>query len=162
MAVTAGLLGQPENYGDSGLQTPTSPESQIPWKLLLEVDRKILTLDLTSCCFEGSMYLFIFFWSPALKSSHALAHYSHFNTILPFGLIFASFMGAMMSGSQLFTAAMAFQKRWFTCRALLQIIVTVGGVSLLATIFFRSESVPSWCFCLFETCVGMYFPLVGY
>ncbi|KAI4166945.1 MAG: hypothetical protein LQ343_007617 [Gyalolechia ehrenbergii] len=151
--------GWSENYGDSGLQTHA--EIRKPWKLLLGLDLQILTLGLTSCCFEGSMYLFIFFWSPALKSSHALAHHNQPSTTLPFGLIFACFMGAMMCGSQFFTAAMASQK-WLSCGALLQIVVTVGSVSLLSTIFFREEFITFWCFCLFEACVGMYFPAMGY
>ncbi|KAI4085896.1 MAG: hypothetical protein LQ344_008038 [Seirophora lacunosa] len=125
------------------------------------VDRQILTLGLASCCFEGSMYLFIFFWSPALKSSHALTHPNQPSNILPFGIIFACFMGAMMSGSQLFTAAMA-SRNWLTSRIILQAVVTVSSVSLLATIFFRNEFVTFWCFCLFEACVGMYFPSMGY
>ncbi|KAI4173469.1 MAG: hypothetical protein LQ348_006575 [Seirophora lacunosa] len=125
------------------------------------MDRQILTLGLASCCFEGSMYLFIFFWSPALKSSHALTHPNQPSNILPFGIIFACFMGAMMSGSQLFTAAMA-SRNWLTSRIILQAVVTVSSVSLLATIFFRNEFVTFWCFCLFEACVGMYFPSMGY
>ncbi|KAL9048369.1 MAG: hypothetical protein Q9206_006070 [Seirophora lacunosa] len=147
-----------ENYGDSGLQNP--PESPRSWKLLLG-GQQILTLGLASCCFEGSMYLFIFFWSPALKSSHALTHPNQPSNILPFGIIFACFMGAMMSGSQLFTAAMA-SRNWLTSRIILQAVVTVSSVSLLATIFFRNEFVTFWCFCLFEACVGMYFPSMGY
>lgn len=123
------------------------------------VDKQVLTLGLTSCAFEGSMYLFIFFWSPALKSSHKLAHQAGH---LPFGIIFACFMGAMMLGSMLFTKAMSSLTKWFTCRDLLQTVVTLGAVSLLFTIFFRGEWLTFWSFCLFEACVGMYFPSMGY
>jgi hypothetical protein len=37
------------------------------------LDSKILVLALTSCFFEGSLFLFIFFKFPALKLSHKLA-----------------------------------------------------------------------------------------
>jgi hypothetical protein len=37
------------------------------------VDSNILVLALTSCFFEGSLFLFIFFKFPALKLSHKLA-----------------------------------------------------------------------------------------
>jgi hypothetical protein len=37
------------------------------------IDRNILVLALTSCFFEGSLFLFIFFKFPALKLSHKLA-----------------------------------------------------------------------------------------
>ncbi|KAL8974909.1 MAG: hypothetical protein Q9197_000849 [Variospora fuerteventurae] len=143
-----------ENFGDSG----APKEKKESLKLLLGVDKQILTLGLTSCCFEGSMYLFIFFWSPALKSSHLLAHH---HSALPFGIIFASFMGAMMLGSMLFTKILT-DKRWMTSRELLQAVVTLASGSLLFTIFFRSEYVTFWLFCLFEACVGMYFPAMGY
>ncbi|KAL8858975.1 MAG: hypothetical protein Q9178_004456 [Gyalolechia marmorata] len=143
-----------ENFGDGG----APKEKKDSLKLLLGVDKQILTLGLTSCCFEGSMYLFIFFWSPALKSSHILAHH---HSALPFGIIFASFMGAMMLGSMLFTKILT-DKRWMTCRELLQAVVTLASGSLLFTIFFRSEYVTFWLFCLFEACVGMYFPAMGY
>ncbi|KAL8917471.1 MAG: hypothetical protein Q9172_005838 [Xanthocarpia lactea] len=164
---------QSENFGDSG----APKEKKDSLKLLLggrstpsflkqesitltskPVDKQILTLGLTSCCFEGSMYLFIFFWSPALKSSHILAHH---HSALPFGIIFASFMGAMMLGSMLFTKILT-DKKWMTCRELLQAVVTLASGSLLFTIFFRSEYVTFWLFCLFEACVGMYFPAMGY
>ncbi|KAI4218726.1 MAG: hypothetical protein L6R36_008788 [Xanthoria steineri] len=144
-----------ENFGDSG-SAPKEKKDSL--KLLLGVDKQVLTLGLTSCCFEGSMYLFIFFWSPALKSSHLLAHQ---HSALPFGIIFASFMGAMMLGSMLFTKILT-DKRWMTCRELLQTVVVLASGSLLCTVFFRSEYVTFWLFCVFELCVGMYFPAMGY
>ena len=104
-----------------------------------EVDKQNLTLGLNSCCFEGSMYLFLFFWSPALESSHILAHY---HSALPFGIIFASFIGAMMFGSMLFTHILA-DERWMTCRELLQTVVVLASGSLVLTMFFRSNRSPS-------------------
>ncbi|KAL8993487.1 MAG: hypothetical protein Q9169_006306 [Polycauliona sp. 2 TL-2023] len=164
-----------ENFGDSGsapkekkdsikllLGGPSNPAFQyrgfVMLTSLMAVDKQVLTLGLTSCCFEGSMYLFIFFWSPALKSSHLLAHQ---HSALPFGIIFASFMGAMMLGSMLFTKILT-DKKWMTCRELLQTVVVLASGSLLFTIFFRSEWITFWLFCLFELCVGMYFPAMGY
>ncbi|KAL8800249.1 MAG: hypothetical protein Q9182_005305 [Xanthomendoza sp. 2 TL-2023] len=145
-----------ENHGDISNVSHTTTKETL--KLLLGVDKQILTLGLTSCCFEGSMYLFIFFWSPALKSSHVLAHH---HSALPFGIIFASFMGAMMLGSMLFTKAMT-SKKWMTCRQLLQTVVVVASLSLLFTIFIRDEHITFWMFCVFEACVGLYFPAMGY
>lgn len=39
----------------------------------MSIDRNILVLALTSCFFEGSLFLFIFFKFPALKLSHKLS-----------------------------------------------------------------------------------------
>lgn len=36
-------------------------------------DKRLIALGATSCFFEGSMYIFIFFKFPALKLSHKLA-----------------------------------------------------------------------------------------
>lgn len=58
-------------------------------------NKRILAVGIASCCFEGAMYLFIFFWSPALKSARLRAGSE---AELPFGIIFASFMCAMMVG----------------------------------------------------------------
>lgn len=48
-----------------------------PWRTYLLTwptkDKRILVLGLTSCFFEGSLFLFIFFKFPALKLSHQLA-----------------------------------------------------------------------------------------
>jgi hypothetical protein len=41
--------------------------------LIVLLDRNILVLALTSCFFEGSLFLFIFFKFPALKLSHKLS-----------------------------------------------------------------------------------------
>lgn len=41
--------------------------------LIASIDRNILVLALTSCFFEGSLFLFIFFKFPALKLSHKLS-----------------------------------------------------------------------------------------
>ncbi|KAI4145610.1 MAG: hypothetical protein L6R39_003752 [Caloplaca ligustica] len=57
---------------------------------------------------------------------------------------------------------MSSTSNWLTSRDLLQTVVTLGSVSLLFTIFLRNEYATFWCFCLFEACVGMYFPSMGY
>lgn len=49
---------------------------QVPAKSALKLilgDKNILTLALTSCFFEGTLFLFIFFKFPALKLCHELS-----------------------------------------------------------------------------------------
>src|SRR2546421_6308290 len=60
---------------------------------------RILTLSAVSCFFEGSMYLFIFFWTAALKRARWRNGVAE---DLPLGLIFSCYMRAMMLGSRLF------------------------------------------------------------
>lgn len=132
--------------------------------ILTMIDKRILVLGLISTCFEGSMYLFVFFWSAALKSSHAIAGRS---TDLPFGLIFATFMASMMLGSLLFSLASAsspsgspFSSSLSHANILVAILV-LGSVTLLLPVFIRNESFTFWCFCIYEACVGVYFPSMG-
>jgi hypothetical protein len=80
----------------------------VPGKLTLIVntDKRILALGCVSCCFEGSMYIFVFFWSAAMKSAHAYSANlvdQHETANIPFGIIFATFMASMMLGSLAFT-----------------------------------------------------------
>lgn len=49
-----------------------APAAKSAVKLILK-DKNILTLALTSCFFEGSLFLFIFFKFPALKLCHELS-----------------------------------------------------------------------------------------
>src|SRR5690349_18360179 len=81
MISTTADVSQSENYGDSHTQSNppslSSPSSHSPaTKSVLQTiltDKRILTLGLASCFFEGSMYLFVFFWTPALKAAHSQA-----------------------------------------------------------------------------------------
>merc|ERR1711865_929069 len=51
-----------------------------------------------SSFFEGSMYIFVFMWTPLLKS-----FLKEDDDELPFGMIFAAFMVCCMTGSSLFS-----------------------------------------------------------
>jgi len=163
--------GQNENYGDSAASAGSLSSTLSNFKLIFEgivrhinlckaaadtdiVDRRVFTLALTSCCFEGSMYIFVFFWSPTLIAAHGL---SGQHSMLPFGIIFSSFMGAMMLGSMFFTAATT-TYNWMTSSQLLRLVVTTAGMCLLAASYFKDEWFAFWFFCLYEACVGLYYP----
>jgi MFS transporter, MFS domain-containing protein family, molybdate-anion transporter len=107
--------------------------------------------------FEGSMYLFVFFWTPALKAAQTT------KADLPYGTIFASFMAAMTASSLVFNLAMSPQHRLLSYTQLLT------GVMAIANLCFyslarqpRSEQSTFWIFCVFEACVGIYWPCAGY
>lgn len=123
---------------------------------LLEVFKRpsILALVLASTFFEGSMYLFVFFWVPTLKSVQKSAGE------LPYGFIFASFMASVMAASLTFNLVMQ--------RKLLRYSRLLVGLLVLANFVFvklsspQRESTTFWLFCLFEACVGLYWPTTGY
>ena len=118
-----------------------------------------MTLAAISCAFEGTMYLFIYFWSPALISARQSAGMTE---SAPFGLIFASFMGAMMLGSMLFAVMTPSLKDSIAGPAyFLRLLLAVASSCLLLTVILPREAATFWAFCLFELCVGMYFPSMG-
>lgn len=165
-----------ENYGDSakndnkkkGPKTgggeeegEGAPRAKL-WDMLK--DPRIVCLGLSSTMFEGSMYLFVFMWGPALQSANAYESAASSSgpgaAGLPYGIIFASFMASVLAASLLFNIAMD--------NKLLKYTYLLGGILGVADVVFylleqpRSEQLTFWLFCLFEACVGMYWPCMGY
>jgi hypothetical protein len=148
-----------ENYGDSH----PAENSDVPVKNALKTvltDKRILTLGLASCFFEGSMYLFVFFWTPALEAAQ-IQHGSGHIPNLPPGMIFACFMGSVMLGSLAFNL-MVSKYQLISHARLLTIIFAAASISLLVPVLRKDEATTFWSFCVFEACVGMYWPSVGY
>ena len=141
-----------ENYGD-GMTEKRQKEEGIQTTLS---DPRILALGLTTTLFEGSMYLFVFFWSPALISSRVLADN---NDQPPFGIIFSCFMCSMMLGS-LFSSALKLETARDAARLMLTILA-LASCALLVPALQRMEVVTFWSFALFEMCVGLYFPTMS-
>ncbi|KAK3381513.1 major facilitator superfamily transporter [Podospora didyma] len=148
-----------ENYGETGTKTKTGSDdkktnkspvdgnSKRVWAVL--TSPRVLSLGLASTVFEGSMYLFVFFWTPALKSVSS-------SPDLPYGVIFASFMAATLASSLAFSMVSA--------RHHASLLLGILGGS--AACFFlsakpASEQSAFWVFCLFEAAVGMYWPCMG-
>jgi hypothetical protein len=137
------------------------------------------------------MYLFVFFWSPALKAV------SPSSLSLPFGMIFACFMVGLlpvfphyptrqrynirdqlyaqlqyklnvliflqcsvMLGSLLFSLLTT--TRILSHTRLLTLLFATSSSSLLIPILSSSSHSIFFSFCLFELCVGLYFPCIGY
>lgn len=102
------------------------------------------------------MYLFVFFWSPALRSARSAAGITE---APPFGLIFSCFMSAMMLGAMIFSS-IDLKSVKDTGRLLLGIL-TLAANCLLVPVLASSEMATFWGFTIFEVCVGMYFPAMG-
>jgi MFS transporter, MFS domain-containing protein family, molybdate-anion transporter len=114
----------------------------------------VLALLLASTTFESSMYLFVFFWVPALKSVKRSPGE------LPFGIIFASFMASVMAASLAFNIVM--QRRLIKHSRLLILLLVVSNFTFVKLSGPASEQAAFWLFCLFEACVGLYWPCTGY
>lgn len=153
-----------ENYGDAAQKRGDKDAQQKPglWEMLK--DPRIVCLGLASTMFEGSMYLFVFFWGSTLASARkyeASTSSTSGNTEgLPYGIIFASFMAAVLAASLIFNLVM--DRRWLKYTHLLLGILLASELVFYALEHPRTEQVSFWLFCLFEACVGMYWPCMGY
>jgi len=116
----------------------------------------ILSCGIISSLFEGSMYIFVFMWTPALTALAKEELGDKFEG-LPFGVIFSTFMVCCMAGSSIFSIAMEKLKPE-------QLAVTVFGVAAFAfamIVFSVNATSTFLAMNLFEMCVGMYFPSMG-
>jgi MFS transporter, MFS domain-containing protein family, molybdate-anion transporter len=130
------------------------------------------------------MYIFVFYWSAAMKSAHDLSHppdtassssSPESETHIPFGVIFATFMAAMMLGSLLFShlssrppsslsspTYLSLTGLKTTPSTLLTVSILLASSALLLPTLVRSpsssETLTFWSYCIFELCIGIYFP----
>jgi len=145
-----------ENYGTKSAKHNFLADLRSGFQVLLS-NRNVLSLGLASCFLEGSMYLMIFFWSAALKSSRTSAEGD-----LPFGLIFSSFMCAMMAGSSFFSLYTSRHTQETASFILISVILIGSACFSAAIVFQHNEMVLFWAFCLFEMCIGSYFPSMSF
>ncbi|KAK6443064.1 hypothetical protein LTR95_000581 [Oleoguttula sp. CCFEE 5521] len=144
-----------ENYGATPSKEKRVPPT--PLRALL-TDTRLLTLSLSTLVFEGSMYLFVFFWAPSLIASRALSAVTA-TSVTPFGLIFTCFMAAMMIGS-LGSSTLGSSGRHAGASRLMT-VMAVAATALLLPVTIRGEAGVFWSFALFEVCVGVYYPTMS-
>lgn len=121
-------------------------------------DKRILSLGITSCVFEGAMYLFIFFWSAALKSARSK---SGSEEELPYGLIFSSFMCAMMAGSAFFSLSTPAHNKESTIFILMSMTLLVSAC-LSGAVLLENEKLLFWTLCAVEAAIGAYLPSMSF
>ncbi|KAK8112795.1 hypothetical protein PG984_013321 [Apiospora sp. TS-2023a] len=157
----------------------TEPVESLGGRLLDSLTNvRVWVLSLVSCCFEGTIFLFMYYWPGALQDAHD--HSTNPDAApghqLPFGVIFASFMAIMVLGALLFDILMARQGRSSTDGneaafllqkhlpvGLLTIALLLGGLGFLGAAFLGHREVPLLCaFLLLEACNGLYVPSMGY
>ncbi|KAK3307648.1 major facilitator superfamily domain-containing protein [Chaetomium strumarium] len=147
-----------ENYGcqSSSFPTGATPLSGgIKASLQILANPRVLALGLASSVFEGTMYLVVFFWSAALKSARA---HAGSDEELPFGIIFSSFMCAMVAGSALF--ALSPHSRENVCSLLMTALLAVSCCLSAAVLMMTREVGVFWAVCLIELCIGLYYPSI--
>ena len=170
MLIICGLLAAylwEENYGgggeseDEGSDDNGKSNSSATGALKGAFDATVRNPDILSCgiissLFEGSMYIFVFMWTPALT---ALAKAEMGDTFegLPFGVIFSTFMVSCMAGSSIFSIAMETMKP----EQLAVIVFGIAACAFLLVVSLTNATMTFLAMNLFEMCVGMYFPSMG-
>ncbi|KAH7374007.1 hypothetical protein KP509_17G083400 [Ceratopteris richardii] len=152
-----------ENYGDASENRSLLDQFKGAASTIAS-DEKIALLGAIQSLFEGSMYTFVFLWTPALSPN---------DEEIPHGFIFATFMLSSMIGSSLASRLLA--RSSVRAEIYLQLVFLVSGITLLSPIVInlfttsRGEKGGSmtmagqlqlFVFCIFEVCVGIFWPSI--
>jgi len=139
-----------ENYGDSSVEIVATFTNAFQ---AFREDIRVPILGMVQSLFEGSMYTFVFMWTPALTSGQTGL------VDLPFGLIFACFMVCIMIGSSIFSIMLS--KLKMTAEAVAVWLLALAAGSLLVPVFSKDIVTILLSFLVFEVCCGIYFPCMG-
>ncbi|KAI3469122.1 hypothetical protein Pfo_025785 [Paulownia fortunei] len=152
-----------ENYGDPSESKDLLSQFKGAAGAIVS-DEKIALLGAIQSLFEGSMYTFVFLWTPALSPN---------GEEIPHGFIFATFMLSSMLGSSL--AARLLARSSLRVESYMQTVFLVSAASffipvatsfLVATSDVKGGGISfSGCiqllgFCAFEACVGIFWPSI--
>ncbi|XP_076448468.1 molybdate-anion transporter-like [Babylonia areolata] len=149
------IMTWPENYGDKSSDLKKSFSTAIS---AIRTDPKILCLGLIQSLFEGSMYVFVLEWTPALtpvaSAADKMSDDGHRGAI-PHGHIFAAFMVAIMIGSSVFKLL----SKYTSVESFMRIVLFVSAVTLLTPVWFPGNQLVIFSgFLVFEMCVGIFWP----
>jgi MFS family permease len=150
-----------ENYGD---QTSNSTSSLVKGLDLIRSDPRICALGLAQSCFEGSMYTFVFMWTPALKSAQEVAaetrgDVDQENTSEFLGVIFAAFMVSVMVGSSIFSIVGKNKENIYKIPLYLHAVAC--GAMACVFLFMENKTIVYSMFLVFEMTVGLFYPAYG-
>jgi predicted MFS family arabinose efflux permease len=131
---------------------------------LIQNDSRIAALGLAQSCFEGSMYTFVFMWTPALKTDEEEAA-EIAGIELPdstsnhLGMIFAIFMVSVMIGSSVFKIATQSGIELYRIPLFLHAVaMTNFGMT---SMFIEDKNIVLMNFLCFEATVGVFYPAYG-
>ena len=122
----------------------------------------ILTLCIIASTFEGSMYIFIFLWTPAL--THIEAQLRPTAAELPFGWIFASFMLCCLLGTISFSRL---SRAGVPASKSLVAVLALAAMSCLAMACpdisgsSGASSMQYWGMLCYEFAIGAYYPAIS-
>ncbi|KAL1870194.1 hypothetical protein Daus18300_005258 [Diaporthe australafricana] len=113
-------------------------------------DGRIWALTFVTCCFEGTAFLVIFLWPSVLQSAHEAASADAITVEIPYGVIFGSFMAAMIIGALFFSASSKSIKTQMTPVWLLLSAILLACISLWLLAVLKVEVPLYYAFLVFE------------
>ncbi|KAL1202752.1 hypothetical protein V5N11_031380 [Cardamine amara subsp. amara] len=152
-----------ENYGDPSENKDLITQFKNAASAIAS-DEKIALLGAIQSLFEGSMYTFVFLWTPALSPNEEE---------IPHGFIFATFMLASMLGSSIASRLLAHSSP--KVESYMQIVFVISSAALMLPVVTSFLVAPSGVkggsisfsgciqlmgFCTFEACVGIFWPSI--
>lgn len=149
------IMNWSENFGDSQAHLK---QSFLTAAAAIRTDKKVLFLGLIQSLFEGSMYVFVLEWTPALTIDTNVNKEDSSNPPIPHGYIFAAYMVAVMIGSNLFKLLSKHQD----CEKFMRGVLVVSAASLSTPFLFPQNQLLIFsAFIIFEVCVGIFWPSMG-
>ncbi|KAI1154002.1 hypothetical protein F4825DRAFT_460707 [Nemania diffusa] len=132
-------------------------------------DVRVWAMSFITCSFEGTIFLFMFFWPETLQDAHDREHPGQ-DEAIPHGVIFASFMAIMALGALSFNLIAGDSigghqgptRRASAPTQLLEGALVISAVCFLAAALVRQEIGLFISFLLLEVCNGIYVPSVAY
>jgi MFS family permease len=138
-----------ENYGDAHLEVSENLKTAFR---AIRSNTSILLLGIVQSLFEGAMYVFVFLWTPTLSESSA--DFKHGGQNYLHGLVFSSFMLAIMYGSTIFSKL----SEWMHPSKIMMRTLLLAAGALAVPIFVSNASLQLLAFIAFEFSCGLYFP----
>lgn len=143
-------------------------------------DCQLIYIGLIQSCFEASMYIFVFLYIPCLQvaiNSNKNDKQNNNNSVsfmsiilfsftktndqyeVPFGLVFAIMMAFVMMGSNFFDSF----SKMLSFKKIMNIVLIISILSFSNIIYYMDNDyyILLLLFCIFECCVGIYFPTIG-
>jgi MFS transporter, MFS domain-containing protein family, molybdate-anion transporter len=117
----------------------------------INLEQGFLVFTLLQTCFESSMYIFVFIWTPYLQGMKETEQ-------LPLGIIFSCYMLSIMAGSQLFGLLV---RKSYSIKQLLQLSLLISFICFTAVSVHADLSISFFLFNGFEVACGIYFPAIA-
>lgn len=130
--------------------------------LTTDTDGRIWALTFVTCCFEGTAFLVIFLWPSVLQGAHEAASADADPVEIPYGVIFGSFMAAMIIGALFFSTSSKAMKTPAAPVWLLLGAIFLACLSLLLLSVLEVEVPLYFSFLTFEVANGIYVPSMAY